>query len=57
MKIPQLYYIENDKIISDSSKTLYQYKVGSLLFAAIASRSDIAFGISHFFRFNKWPGP
>ena len=52
IKIPELHPIEKDKIISDSFRTLYQHKVGLLLFAAIATRSNIAFAISRLFRFN-----
>ena len=57
MEISELYPIENDEIVSDSSRTLYQRKVGSLLFAAIATRPDIAFAVSRLSRFNQRPGP
>ena len=57
MKIPKRHLIEKDEIISDASKTLYQCKVGSLLFAAIVTRPDIAFAICCLSRFNQWPGP
>ena len=57
IEISELYYVEKDKIVSDSSKTLYQCKVGSLLFAAIATRPDIAFAVFRLSRFNQWPGP
>ncbi len=35
------------------SRTLYQQKVGLLLFAAIATWSDIAFAVSRFLQFNQ----
>lgn len=57
MKISELYHIIKDKIVSDSFKTLYQCKVGLFLFAAIATRPNIAFAIFRFSRFNQWPGP
>ena len=57
MEIPELYPIEKDEIVSDSSRTLYQCKVGSLLFAARATRPDIAFAVFRLSRFNQWPGP
>ena len=57
METSELYPIEKDEIVSDSSRMLYQRKVGSLLFAAIATRPDIAFAISRLSRFNQQPGP
>ena len=57
METSELYPIEIDEIVSDSSRTLYQRKVDSLLFAAIATRPDIAVAVSHLSRFNQRPGP
>lgn len=42
--------------VSDASRTLFQPKVGSLLFAAIATRPDIAFVVSRLSQFNQRPG-
>ena len=56
IKIPKLLPPDKDEIVSDSFKTLYQQKVSSLLFAAIATRPDIAFAISRLSRFNQRPG-
>lgn len=55
IEILELHHIEKDKIILDSSKTLYQCKIGSLLFDIIATRLDIAFPVSFLSRFNQWP--
>ena len=40
----------------EAFRTLYQQKIGSLLYTDIAPRSDIAFAVSRFFRFNQHPG-
>ena len=48
----ELYPIQKDEIISDSFRMLYQRKVGILLFAAIATRPDIAFAIFRLSKFN-----
>lgn len=42
--------------VSDASRTLYQQKVESLLFAAITTRPDIAFAVSELSQFNQHPG-
>lgn len=49
----EFYSIEKDDIESDLSRTLYQYKFGSLLFAVIATRPNIAFAVSCFSKFDK----
>ena len=50
METSELYPIKNDEIVSDLSRTLYKRKVGSLLFAAIATRPDIAFKVTYLFQ-------
>lgn len=42
--------------VTDESRTLYQQKIGSILFAAISTRPDISFAASRLSRFNKCPG-
>ena len=56
MEIRELLAAHEDEETTDSSRTLYQRKVGSLLFAAIATRPDIAFAVSRLSRFNQRPG-
>ncbi len=55
MEILELLAILDNEDIMDASRTQYQQKVGSLLFAAIATRSDIAFAVSQLLRFNQRP--
>ena len=56
MEILELLAAPDNEDITDASRTLYQRKVGSLLFAAIATRPDIAFAVSRLSRFNQRPG-
>jgi len=42
--------------VDDTSRTLYQRKIGSLLFAGIATRPDIAFATAKLSQFNQRPG-
>ena len=56
MDTVELLPLSDDEEVSDASRTLYQQKVGSLLFAAIATRPDIAFAVSRLSRFNQRPG-
>ena len=56
METIELLPIKEDEKITNLSRTLYQRKVGSLLFAAIATRPDIAFAVSRLARFNQQPG-
>ena len=56
MEILELLAVPDNEDITDASQTLYQRKVGSLLFAAIATRPDIAFAVSRLSRFNQRPG-
>lgn len=53
IEILELHYIKRDEIIFDSSRTLYYCKIGSLLFAFIATRPDIAFAVFHLSKFNQ----
>ena len=56
MEILELFVVSDNEDISDVSQTLYQQKVGSLFFAAIAKRPDIAFVVSRLSQFNQRPG-
>ncbi len=56
MEILELLAVSDSEDITDVSQTLYQQKIGSLLFAAIAIRPDIAFAVSQLLRFNQYPG-
>ena len=56
MEILELLAVPDNEDITDASRTLYQRKVGSLLFAAIATRPDIAFAVLRLSRFNQRPG-
>ena len=44
-----------DELPTNLSRTLYQRKIRSLLYAGIATRSDIAFAVSRLSRFNQQP--
>ncbi len=41
---------------TDTSRLLYQRKIGGILFAAITTRPDIAFAASKLSKFNRNPG-
>ncbi len=56
MEILELVAVPENEDITDASRTLYQRKVGSLLFGAIATRPDIAFAVSRLSQFNQRPG-
>ena len=45
-----------DDEVDEAGRTLYQKKVGSLLFAAISTRPDIAFATAKLSQFNQRPG-
>ena len=49
----ELLSLLDKKEVSDTSKIFYQQKVGSLLFAAIATKPNIAFVVSRLSRFNQ----
>jgi hypothetical protein len=42
--------------VDEADRTLYQQKIGSLLFAGISTRPDIAFATARLSRFNQRPG-
>ena len=46
----------NEEQPTEASRTLYQRKIGSFLYAGIATRPDIAFAVSRLSRFNQQPG-
>ena len=56
MEILELLAVSDNEDITDLSQTLYQQKVGSLLFAAIAIKPNLAFAVLRLFRFNQRPG-
>lgn len=56
MDIVKFLPLSKEEEVSDASRTLYQRKVRSLLFAAIATRPDIAFAVSRLSQFNQRPG-
>ena len=56
IEIFELLAVPDNEDITDASRTLYQREVELLLFAAIATRPDIAFVFSRFLRFNQRPG-
>lgn len=53
IKIPKLHHIKKYQIISNFFRFLYQHKVGSLLFGAIATKPNIAFPVFHLSGFNQ----
>ncbi len=55
IEILELLAVPDNEDITDASRTLYQRKVGSLLFAAIATWPDIAFAFSPLLRLNQRP--
>lgn len=55
MNFAELLPLSDDEDITNFSRTLYQRKIGSLLFAAIATHPDIAFAVSRLSRLNKQP--
>ncbi len=55
MEILEFLAVPDNEDITDASRTLYQQKVRSLFFAAIATRPDIAFAVSWLLRLNQRP--
>ncbi len=55
VEIFDLLDVPDNEDITDASQTLYQRKVRSLLFAAVATRPDIAFAVPRLLRFNQRP--
>ena len=53
MDTAELLPLSDKEKVSDASRTLYQRKVDSLLFAAIATRPDIAFAVFRLSQFNQ----
>lgn len=56
METTELLPAQEDEYITDLSRTLHQRKARLLLFAAFATRLDIAFAVSRLARFNQRPG-
>ncbi len=56
MEILELLAVPDNEDITDASRTLYQRKIGSPFFAAIATRPDIEFAVSRVLQFNQRPG-
>jgi hypothetical protein len=52
----ELLPLPAEEEITDADRTLYQRKIGSILYAAISTRPDIAFAASRLSRFNQRPG-
>lgn len=56
IEITELFPIHKDKMVSDFSRILYQQKVRSLSFLAIATRPNIVFTILRLSKFDQWAG-
>ncbi len=56
MEIFELWAVPDKADITGATRTLYQQKVGSLIFASIATKPDLAFAVSQFLRFNQRSG-
>lgn len=52
----ELTPLPTEEEVDEADRTLYQQKVGSLLFAGISTRPDIAFATAKLSRFNQRPG-
>ena len=52
----ELLPLPAEEDIKDADRTLYQRKIGSILYAAISTRPDIAFAAARLSRFNQRPG-
>jgi hypothetical protein len=56
MNEEELLPVPAEEEVEEVSRTSYQRKVGSILFAAISTRPDIAFAAARLSRFNQRPG-
>ena len=56
MDVEELLPIPEDFEVQEADRTLYQRKVGSILYAAISTRPDIAFAAARLSRHNCRPG-
>jgi hypothetical protein len=56
MNEEELLPLPAEEEVEEVSRTSYQRKVGSILFAAISTRPDIAFAAARLSRFNQRPG-
>jgi hypothetical protein len=52
----ELLPLPAEEEVKDTERTLYQRKIGSILYAAISTRPDIAFAAARLSRFNQRPG-
>ena len=52
----ELLPVPTEEEVEESTRISYQRKVGSILFAAISTRPDIAFAVARLSRFNQRPG-
>ncbi|OXV07442.1 hypothetical protein Egran_04798, partial [Elaphomyces granulatus] len=56
MNEEELLPLPAEEEVEEVSRTSYQRKVGTILFAAISTRPDIAFAAARLSRFNQRPG-
>ena len=52
----ELLPLPAEEEVTDANRTVYQRKIGSILYAAISTRPDIAFAAARLSRFNQRPG-
>src|SRR5947207_2424833 len=52
----ELLPLPAEEEVTDTDGTVYQRKIGSILYAAISTRPDIAFVAARLLRFNQQPG-
>src|SRR5438045_5852076 len=52
----ELLPLPAEEEVTDTNRTAYQRKIGSILYAAISMRPDIAFAAARLSRFNQQPG-
>src|SRR5438045_7872657 len=51
----ELLLLPAEEDVTDTNRTIYQRKIGSILYAAISMRPDIAFAAARLSRFNQQP--